>query len=561
MAKLTLRPWKYPKNKKMLLYWLCSPYRSANGKWTIRAIFVSAADEERGLFEDGIPTTYDISEFPWGLLPNLRVGRIYVNGILQTDSIQETKRLYISNLQDGSICSAFQIPKQLYSFFDNKMLGDEKIWRFKVGNEIYYLPCLELIRAFFAPSKTLTNQLLKPTGLEDLIEDSGCVRGELHITLSSDIPQSIVNDEMVTHLLWLTHNETAKTGWHKVYSGVFAKAHVNLTTTLNAALAKGLPLETIPPLENQCELIFTSTNIENSHLIHELFEVFGLPKVPFQNVKYKHASFRGTFENNNINKANKKIVLLDRDERYTHTGKRRRAKKMSKQPLAEIPRIVLGFDSLPQITKQTVASNPFSSEKEFIAGKQHISSNKKTSAVDKKEVGVDEPFFGGEIKPIEFAGLKLLEKSEDQGLNDIILTLNFLSKLNLNLKTDYQICNLPGDFPFCFIKGRVKRNFAIATLFFNGGEPIYLIEVSRPDNWQISTLLVKFDSKKMNLKESGQILQLIVKKMIENDGHWVLESLEQATKFRFKRVKHFKGESIESFAIAVNKQLHSINHS
>lgn len=561
MAKLTLRPWKYPKNKKMLLYWLCSPYRSADGKWTVRAIFVSAADEERGLFEDGIPTTYDISEFPWGLLPNLRVGRVYVNGILQTDYNPETNRLYVPNIQDGSICSAFQIPKQLYSLLANKMLGDERIWRFKVGNEIYYLPCLELIRAFFAPSKTLTNQLLKPYGLEALIDDSEYVDGELRLELSSDIPQSIVNDEMVTHLLWLTHNETAKSGWDNVYSGVFAKAHVNLTTTLNFALAKGLPLETIPPLENQCELIFTSINIKNSHLIHEIVQVTGLPVLPFRNVKYTHASFRDTTEKSKPNKVNKKLVSLNRDERYTHTGKRKRVKKTSNQPLAKIPKIVLGFDSLPQITKQTVASNPFSSENEFITGKQHISSNKKTSEVDKKEFSVDEPFYGGEIIPIEFAGLKLLEKSEDQGLNDFILTLNFLANLNPNIKTDYQIYNLPGDFPFCFVKGRTRRNFAIATILFGSGEPFYLIEVSRPDNWHISTLLVKFDTKKTNLKESGQILQLIVKKMVENNGHWVLESLEQATRFRFKRVKHFKGESIESFAIAVNKKLHSINHS
>jgi hypothetical protein len=348
MAKLTLRPWKYPKNKKMLLYWLCSPYRSADGKWTIRAIFVSAAEEEIGLFEDGIPTTYDISEFPWGLLPNLRVGRIYVNGILQTDSIQETKRLYISNLQDGAICSAFQIPKQLYSFFDNKMLGDEKIWRFKVGNEIYYLPCLELIRAFFAPSKTLTNQLLKPTGLEDLIDYAETVDGEIQLNLSSDIPKSIITDEMVTHLLWLTYNETAKISWQKVYSGVFAKANRNLTTTLNVALAKGTPLETLPPLKNQCELLFTSSNTENSYLIHELFEVLGLPNIPFQNVKYEHTSFRDTAEKSKINKATEKIFSYYSDRRYVQSGKRRKVKKMSKPPLAEIPKIILGFTALPQ---------------------------------------------------------------------------------------------------------------------------------------------------------------------------------------------------------------------
>ena len=67
--------------------------------------------------------------------------------------------------------------------------------------------------------------------------------------------------------------------------------------------------------------------------------------------------------------------------------------------------------------------------------------------------------------------------------------------------------------------------------------------------------IVKFNLQKTTLKEAHQILLLIVKKMIENDGHWVLESLEQATKFRFKRIKHFNDDSVEAFASIINRQL------
>lgn len=38
-------------------------------------------------------------------------------------------------------------------------------------------------------------------------------------------------------------------------------------------------------------------------------------------------------------------------------------------------------------------------------------------------------------------------------------------------------------------------------------------------------------------------------------GHWALESLEQAIKFRFKRIKHFNDESIEASAYTIKKQL------
>lgn len=554
MAKLTLRPWNHPKNKRKLLYWLCSPYRSNDGRWTVRAVFVSAADEERGLFGDE-PTTYEISEFPWGLLPNLRVGRFYVNGVLETDHKPETRRIYVSDIQNGSFCSAFQIPKQLYSFLDNKMLGNERIWRFKVGNTIYYLPCLEIIRAFFAPSKTMTNQLLKPYGLESLIEDAEDIDGELRVNLSSDIPQSIINDEMVAHLLWLTYDEIARTSWQKVYNGIFVRAIENFPAKPTTALAEGLPLETIPPLENQCELVFTSTKVANSCLIHEILEVGDLPSLPFERVKYKHASLKGNIEKVNTNKASKKMVSLSRDGRYVHTDKRKRVKTRSNQPLVEIPKIVLSFAGLPQIAKQAISTNSVSSGESFISGKQNSSTNAKPAIDEEKEFSVDESYLGGEVRPIEFAGLKLVEKSDDQGLNDFISTLNFLAKLNPCLKIDFQIYSLPGNLPFCFIKDNIRRNFAIATISSDKGEIVYLLEISRLDNWQISTLLVKFNLQKITLKEAHQILLLIVKKMIENDGHWVLESLEQATKFRFKRIKHFNDDSVEAFASIINRQL------
>lgn len=538
----------------MLLYWLCSPYRNSEGRWTVRAVFVSAAEEERGLFGDE-PTTYEISEFPWGLLPNLRVGRFYVNGVLETDREPETKGLYVPDIRNGSFCSAFHIPKQLYSFFDNKILGNERIWRFIVGNTIYYLPCLEIIRAFFAPSKTLTNQILKPYGLEFLIEDTEQIDNELRVSLSSDIPQSIINDQMVAHLLWLVYDEIARSSWDRIYNGVFSRAVKRFPTNPVIGLSEGLPLETIPPLENECELTFTSTKFANSCLIHEITKIVGLPGIPFARVRYKHSFSKGNVEKVDDGRIGEKVTSLNRDGRYMLADKRKRVRTRSDQPLAEIPKIVLGFNSLPQIVKENNFTETFSSEEKFNSSKQNFSTDTKHNTNDEKKFSVDESYRGGELRPIEFAGLKLLEKSNDHGLNDFILTLDFIKKLSPYLKIDSQIYNLPGDFPFCFIGGNIRRNFAIANIFSSKGEVGYLLEVSRLDNWQISTLLIKFNSQKSDPKDHNKILLLIIKKMIENDGHWVLESLEHATKFRFKRIKHFNEDSIEAFASIINRQL------
>jgi hypothetical protein len=71
MARVKLRPWRFGRSEKVRLCWLCSPYKTADGSWFVKAAFL-----RKGSYEP------EILEFPWGTLPLLRMGRFYIDGYL-----------------------------------------------------------------------------------------------------------------------------------------------------------------------------------------------------------------------------------------------------------------------------------------------------------------------------------------------------------------------------------------------------------------------------------------------------------------------------------------------
>ena len=212
MPVLRLRPWPFEKDEKVRLYWLCSPYKTADGTWLLKAIFLSDRQSS--------PKTV---QYPWGTLPALRIGRTYVDGLLEKHASDNAlQRIFIPNIQNGLLCKAFDLPRNLYNFYQNSLLGRERLWMFRANQNIFYIPCIELVRAFLAPSKTLANQLMKPHGIDSLIEEELLQDDTLTIHLSRSIPRTLVSDRTVAHLVWLYYEETARQCWESLYREIFA---------------------------------------------------------------------------------------------------------------------------------------------------------------------------------------------------------------------------------------------------------------------------------------------------------------------------------------------------
>lgn len=68
MATLTLRSWPFPENQETELFWFGSPFMDYKGNWRIRVAFRTSS------------MNIKVVSYPWGTLPNLRIGQVYTNG-------------------------------------------------------------------------------------------------------------------------------------------------------------------------------------------------------------------------------------------------------------------------------------------------------------------------------------------------------------------------------------------------------------------------------------------------------------------------------------------------
>jgi hypothetical protein len=567
MAKLKLRPWKFKKGEKVRLYWLCSPFKKESGTWTIRAVFVPNAtislkiigdDIEQVSSIDKYSNDYQILELPWGSLPNLRVGRVYADGIVESVSpVVSNGRVLIPNFQDGDICEAFDLPIRFYNFFKNWHLGKEKLWRFKVGEITYYLPCLEIIRAFFASSKTLTNQILKPDGLSALMTEEFQSEESLSVKLSHEIPRSILNQETITHLLWLSYDDTANAAWKSVYSGLYAKAIGKSVRYPATMFAKGLPLEVKPPIAGTCQIHFTGTNWDKNCLIHEILSVSGFPPLRFRYIKYSHPSYK-TREKVDKTKAKRKIHSSESGKGLIQDSARRGVKTKTKQPLAEIAPTIFSFLKLPNLKRYSIAGGVIADGKESSISKGNAPLGKPVIREKDETVGTDESYIGGEVTPVEFLGLKLAESKDFTGLEEFHEAIRILQTLNPRISIRFNVYKIPGNSSFCIREDGRHRNFALAQVTQDDIQPAYILEVARPDEWDVSTLIVQFHSKIKKQEKIMEIIETTIKHMVDNNGHWQIEVLEQSADFRFSRVKHFQEISAEHRAIRLNGRLWDI---
>lgn len=561
MAKLKLRPWEYEKDEKMRLYWLCSPFKNDKGRWTIKAVFVPDSPEifDSGvtglLFDKAVKPDYYVSEFPWGVLPNLRAGRIYIDGVMENISpVTVSGSVFIPNFQNGSICDAFDIPIKLYDFFKNKQFGQEKIWRFQVDDKIYFLPCIEIIRAFFASSKTFTNQLLKPNGLDTLLSPESYEEDVLTVILSPEIPHSIVKDELVTHLLWLYYDEVARNSWESVYNNLFTDAIRRFSGNPVKMLSEGLPLKTKPPLAGNCHLHFTGTIFDKYCLIHEILSIDGFPEIEFDKVNYSHATFRGKGKSEKTGKREKGFPVKDK-RGFIQDSTRRRVKTETNQRVAEIAPTIFGFSKLPALKRRFIGSTIIPSEQEKITDKETHPFGRPFTKNEDETVSADESYIGGEIRPIEFAALQLEESKDYTGLSDFLKTIEQLAKLNPQLSFTRNVYNIPGNSLFCFREQNIKRNFAMAYVLKECAQPVYIIEVARHDEWAVSTLLIQFHPRIETQDKISKILLSTLKGMVENNGHWQVDVLEQSSDLRFIRIKHFRETSPQTRAVQITQKL------
>jgi hypothetical protein len=418
------------------------------------------------------------------------MGRFYIDGYLIDNDLQFVSRsISINNSRNGTLCQASDIPRNLYDFFDGRKFSSDKVWKFWSNRIFYYVPCIELLRAFLTPSKTLANQILKPNGLDFLIVEEQVYENVLYLSLSGDLPRSLVNTATVAHLAWLRHSPAARACWESVYNGVFAKAIAASPQQPASMLTTGIPVELKPPIEKSCELHFNGFTFKQSCLILEILGAKQLDPLPFEIIYYTHPSLKRRKLVEGAKRI-RRLAVKDPNEDYELDPDHRPARIDANQSAADTTATSFEFVRLPKFKrfaiKVAVIHDGSTGE-----GLSSPSTGTKARLVRRgTTVSTDEPYYGGEIQPVDFLGIDL-GVTNVAGLKDFIEAINHIVNNYTEPHLRYTVMEIPGNKSFCRVANGSKRSCAMVEVTQTNVVTCYILEVARPDNWSISTLFIR----------------------------------------------------------------------
>jgi hypothetical protein len=543
MARVRLRPWRFGRSEKMRLCWLCSPYKTADGSWFVKAAFLRKGSHEP-----------EILEFPWGTLPLLRIGRFYIDGYLIDNDPQFMPRsISINNFRNGTLCKASDIPRDLYDFFGGREFSDDRVWKFWSNRTFYYVPCIELLRAFLTPSKMLANLILKPNGLDFLIVEEEVYENMLYLSLSDDLPRSLVNTATVAHLAWLRYSPAARACWESVYNGLFAKAIAASPQQSASRLTTGIPVELKPPIEKSCELHFNGVTFKQSCLMLELLGVKQLDPLPFKSIFYTHPSLR---QHKVVEGAKRKrrTVVKDPNEDYELDPHHRPARINVNQSVADMLATSFEFVRLPKF-KRFAAKEAVIHDGSTEEGSSSPSTGTKARMVKRDvTVSTSQSYFGGEIQPVDFLGINL-KMANVAGLNNFIEAVQHIVSSYVEPHLRYTVMEIPGNTSFCRVVNGYKRSCAMVEVTQTNVVPCYILEVARPDGWSVSTLFIRLLPEFYQEPPIGVFTKEFLKELVNREGHWNVEKLEGDQTLRIGRLKHVSEQSTRHWSRRIMDKL------
>lgn len=84
--------------------------------------------------------------------------------------------------------------------------------------------------------------LMRPHGLEQLIEDCEFDKSILHFHLGPRVPNTMATEGNARHMSWIYLDSKMKAMWDSIYQGLFSQAIAESPASPTKMLRKGAPL-------------------------------------------------------------------------------------------------------------------------------------------------------------------------------------------------------------------------------------------------------------------------------------------------------------------------------
>jgi TnsE C-terminal domain len=523
MGSLTLRSWPFSNNEPVELVWFGSPFLDYRGNWRIKVVF----RDSRGALK--------IESYPWGTLPYLRLGQVYVNG--ETDPVKPLSGsgyvVKVDQLNQGVKGIGFDLPIRLISFDKKPDLGLQKIIKFQSDGKVFCVPIMELIRALFINSRHLAYYLMQPHGIDLLVDRCECRGNTLWFDMSQRVPAKLAQEYNARHLSWVYCDPAIRSMWDSVYQLMFASAVKDSPLDPTARMKSGIPLDIELSQTGPIEMYVRGTSFMDNILVQEIIGFSGFQH-PAKEINFWHPSKKRR-ESVYADKKVRVSTKPDSDE-YILNDRSVQAKEDSHQDVIEAPPTYLRFSNSPKVTtgQDGIQRANTGDDLIFRTGK----GGKNAGAPG--EVSTQDSVVGGDTPPIEFQTIEVVPAHEAIGLERFFKMIEILKQVFL-VDIRLSVVRVPPGKRFSVCPNGARRTCAIAQLT-NGNSTSYIIEVARPDDWSISTLMLR-STGDAPLSSIEADIQLLLNGMVEKGGHWDKNVLHDCSKLSIEKIKHYKSDT------------------
>lgn len=446
----------------------------------------------------------------------------------------------VNSLSQGVITNGFKMPKRLIDFGKNPELGLQKIIQFQVGKLTYCIPVIELIRAMFINSRNLAIYMFQPHGLELLVERSEFNGNTLHFDLSLRVPVKLATENNARHLSWIYMDAEVRSMWDSVYQLMFSQAIKDSPNNPNVPLKKGIPLNVDLPEIGPIELYVRGEQFIDYILVKEIIGINGLAH-PHENILFWHPSKK---QQETIN-GDKQVRLTPRvnDDDYILNDNSDNAKEDINQDVLETPPTFMRFSNFPIVKtrKQNIRRSNMGSDIIVTSGR----GGKNSGAPE--EVSAQDSIVGGDTPPIDFQTLETIPVTEAIGLESFFEMIQIL-KQTFPAKISMSILRIPAGKRFSICPNGARRTCAIVQIR-NALKTMYLVEVARPDNWSISTLILRSDYQSSIKIENN--IKLLLDGLFQKGGHWDQYVLDRSNDMNIEKIKHYRSDTTSDWAYRI----------
>jgi len=509
MKNLVLKPWPFPENEPVTLYWIESPWKGRDSSLLLSAIFKK---------EDG---TFSKIVFPWGTLPFLSLGAEYRDGQFfdrPADPGLSSFSFKANEIISEECTMAYRcIDKEHYPLKEcSKFAGYEQCIRLslKSGRKMIF-PCLMVIQKVLCPSVFLTNQILTSSGYAELTSfyeiDAG-VENILNIEFTSDYDLSILNTKMVSQFSWFLCSERAQDAWRQVYASFVAEDK----------------LQTFFPFREDERIWCTGILYGDTMLVLD-FSI-SMIHLPFQEIVYSHPA--RTISDQSLDTKKRKLIPVypDDDDTIPLDDRESSSQRSGGVNVTSMIANALAFDCNPKIALIKEKAPGGTTKKIFY------------NASDKSKFTTHPNLPGSTGRPVE---VDATDESSDEpdienkigapfGLEAFYRALRFIKRDPRVIETIEYLVTFIGNTAFERTPDNDPRTCVVSKIFLTDHSERYVIEASYAFDWSISTMIIR------GVKEVSEndFINGILSHLVASGGHWRSDWQTDFPGLIFRTLKH-----------------------